>query len=86
MERLVRTVRVAYRRRDKRELPEVYWKKRLVEEDVAIQRLAMLQSAEEDVPVGGLRDEYPVDVVQRVAAIKSGYVKMDTLGGLNLFK
>ena len=83
---LVRTVRVAYRRRDKREPPEVYWKKRLVEEDVAIQRLAMLQSAEEDVPVGGLRDEYPVDVVQRVAAIKSGYVKMDTLGGLNLFK
>merc|ERR1711872_165184 len=44
---LVRTVKIGYRRRDKREGPDVYWKKPLVEEKVAVQRLAMLQAVNE---------------------------------------
>ena len=44
---LVRTVKVGYRRRDKREGSDVYWKKPLVEEKVAVQRLAMLQAINE---------------------------------------
>ena len=44
---LVRTVKVGYRRRDKREGSDVYWKKPLVEEKVAVQRLAMLQAVNE---------------------------------------
>ena len=39
---LVRTVRVGYRRRDKREKPEVYKAKSLTEEIVAVQRLSVL--------------------------------------------
>ena len=83
---LVRTARVTYRRRDKREPPEIYWKKRLTEEDVAIQRLALLQAVGEDVPVGGMRDEFPADITQRTKVIKAYYVKMRSLGELNLFK
>ena len=44
---LVRTVKIGYRRKDKREGPNVYWKKPLVEEKVAVQRLAMLQAVNE---------------------------------------
>ena len=44
---LVRTVTVAYRRRDKREPVDVYWKKPLVEEKVSVQRLSILLSAKE---------------------------------------
>ena len=47
---LVRTVKVGFRRRDKREKPEVYWKKKLSEEMVAVQRLALLQVAGEPLP------------------------------------
>ena len=43
----VRTVKIGYRRRDKREGSDVYWKKPLVEEKVAVQRLAMLQAINE---------------------------------------
>ena len=83
---LVRTVRVAYRKRDSREPTDVYWKKRLTEEDVAIQRLCILQAAGEGFPTGGIADEYPTDVDQRVARVKSCYVKIETLESLNLFK
>ena len=44
---LVRTVTIAYRRRDKREPAGVYWKKPLVEEKVSVQRLSILVSAKE---------------------------------------
>ena len=44
---LVRTVTVTYRRRDKREPVDVYWKKPLVEEKVSVQRLSILLSAKE---------------------------------------
>jgi hypothetical protein len=44
---LVRTVTIAYRRRDKREPIDVYWKKPLVEEKVSVQRLSILLSAKE---------------------------------------
>ena len=56
---LVRTVRVGFRRRDKREKPEVYWKKPLQQETVAVQRLALLQAAEEPLPTGGVQDQLP---------------------------
>ena len=49
---LVRTVKVGYRKRDKREKPGVYWKKPLVEEKVAVQRLALLQAVNEPLPTG----------------------------------
>ena len=38
---LVRTVKVGYRKGDKREGPDVYWKKHLVEEKIAVQRLRL---------------------------------------------
>ena len=44
---LVRSVTVAYRKRDSRESSEVYWKKPLTEEIVPVQRLSVLVSAEE---------------------------------------
>ena len=44
---LVRTVTIAYRKRDKREKSDVYWKKPLIEEQVAVQRLSVLVSAKE---------------------------------------
>ena len=83
---LIRTVRVTYRKRDKREPTEVYWKKRLMEEDVAIQRLSILQAAGEGFPTGGIADEYPIDVDQRLATVKSCFVKIETLEHMNLFK
>ena len=44
---LVRTVTVAYRKRDSREGSDVYWKKPLTEEIVHVQRLSVLVSADE---------------------------------------
>ena len=52
---LVRTVRVGYRRRDKREKPEVYKAKSLTEEIVAVQRLSVL------LPVSEQTDSTSVD-------------------------
>ena len=49
---LVRTVKVGYRKRDKREGAEVFWKKPLTEERVAVQRLAMLQAVNEPLVSG----------------------------------
>ena len=57
---LVRTVRVGFRRRDKREKPDTYWKKPLLEETVAVQRLALLQVADEPLPTGGVQDQLPL--------------------------
>ena len=53
---LVRTVKVGFRRKDKREKPDVYWKKSLSEEIVAVQRLALLQVVGEPLPTGGVKD------------------------------
>ena len=47
---LVRTVEVSYRRRDKREDPEVYKSKPLSSEKIGVQRLALLQGVGEQVP------------------------------------
>ena len=69
--RTVRTVKVVYRRRDKREKPEVYWKKKLSEEIVAVQRLALLQVAGEDLPTGGPQDHLPAEAETRVALIRA---------------
>ena len=49
---LIRTVKVAYRRKDRREKPEVYKSKPLAEEVVGVQRLALLQAAGEEPPSG----------------------------------
>ena len=77
---LVRTVKVGYRRRDKREGSDVYWKKPLVEERVAVQRLAMLQAVNEPLvaspgqfddvePREGLRrEQLGADVISNLAS------------------
>ena len=44
---LVRSVTIAYRKRDSRESSDVYWKKPLTEEIVAVQRLSVFVSAAE---------------------------------------
>ena len=49
---LVRTVEVSYRRRDKREDPEVYKSKPLSSEKIGVQRLVLLQGVGEQVPTG----------------------------------
>ena len=46
----MRTVRVCYRRREKREPVAEYWKKPLSKEIVPVQRLALLQACEEPIP------------------------------------
>ena len=63
-------MKVAFRRRDKREPRDKYWKKPLSEEWVAIQRLSVLQAANDPVPTGGIKDQLPVDLKARVAIIK----------------
>ena len=68
---LVRTVKVGFRKRDKREKPDQYWKKPLSEEIVAIQRLALLQAAGEPLPTGGAHDQLPADASVRVALIRA---------------
>ena len=67
--KLVRTVKVGFRKRDKREKPEVYWKKPLKEQVVAVQRLAVLQAAGEQLPTGGPEDQLPLDVGARATLI-----------------
>ena len=68
---LVRTVKVGFRRRDKREKRDVYWKKPLSEEIVAVQRLALLQAVGDPQPTGGPQDHLPADAVARVAHISA---------------
>ena len=68
---LVRTVKVGFRRRDKREKTDVYWKRPLVEEVVAIQRLSLLQAIGEPLPTGTDQDQLPADASVRVALIRA---------------
>ena len=49
---IVRTVQISYRRRDKREKASDYKSKGLVTEEVAVQRLSLLQAVREDRPSG----------------------------------
>ena len=49
---IVRTVEISYRRRDKREKASDYKSKGLVTEEVAVQRLSLLQAVGEDRPSG----------------------------------
>ena len=55
---LVRTVKVGYRKRDKREGAEVFWKKPLTEERIAVQRLAKLQAVNEPLVSGPEQADY----------------------------
>ena len=71
---LVRTVKVGYRKRDRREKPEVYWKKPLTEQVVDVQRLAVLQAAGEPLPTGGPEDQLPLGIEVRAALIRDGVV------------
>ena len=73
---LVRTVRVAFRRRDKREPSHIYWKKPLTEEIFAVQRLSLLQAANEPAPSGGIEDDLPLDIGKRVDLIKASLAKL----------
>ena len=49
---IVRSVEVAYRKRNKREKVEDYRSKPLVTEKIGVQRLALLQASGEDLPTG----------------------------------
>ena len=49
----------------------MYWKKKLSEEIVAVQRLALLQVAGEDLPTGGPQDHLPAEAETRVALIRA---------------
>ena len=49
---LVRSVRVSYRKKNKREKPEEYRSKPLISENIGVQRLSLLQAAGEDSPTG----------------------------------
>ena len=68
---LVRNVRVIYRKRDRREPAEAYWRKALSEKIVPIHRLALLQASNEPMPTGDLLDEMPLNVKSRVACVKA---------------
>ena len=74
---LVRTVKVGFRRRDKREKSDVYWKKKLSEEIVAVQRLALLQVAGEALPTGGAQDQLPAASDVRVAFLRAALQETD---------
>ena len=67
---LVRTVKVGFRKRDRREKSDVYWKKPLSEQIVAVQRLAVLQAAGEPLATGGPDDQLPLDAGVRAALIR----------------
>ena len=64
-------MKVGFRRRDKREKTDVYWKRPLVEEVVAIQRLSLLQAVGEPLPTGADQDQLPADVSVRVALVRA---------------
>ena len=76
---LVRTVKVMYRRRDKREPSDKYWRKLPVEEIVSIQRLALLQVAGEPLPSGGAEDQLPGDAHDRLSLVKAVMSEMKNL-------
>ena len=68
---LVRKVKVSFRRRDKRESRDVYWKKPLSSEIVAVQRLSLLQAAKEPIPDGSFTDQLPLDASGRLDSVKA---------------
>ena len=72
---LVRTVRVGFRKRDKREPSSTYWRRPLTEEIVPVQRLSILQAAGEPVPNGTIADQLPLYACARLAAVKAALVK-----------
>ena len=71
---LVREVRVSFRRKDKREPRDVYWKKPLSSEIVAVQRLCLLQAADEPMPDGTIADQLPLDATKRLDLVKASLV------------
>ena len=73
---LVRTVRVNFRKKDKREPVETYWKKPLSEEIVAIQRLSLLQASEEPEPTGSDLDQLPLDAAERVKFVRASLAQV----------
>ena len=81
----VRTVKVTYRRRDKREPKDAFWRKPLIQEVVAVQRLALLQAVREKPPTGGVEDEFGVDACGRIADVKAAYLTLKSLHGVSLF-
>ena len=68
---------MGFRRRDKREKPDVYWKKKLSEEIVAVQRLALLQVAGEALPTGDAQDQLPAACDARVAMLRAALQDTD---------
>ena len=68
---LIRTVKVCFRKRDRREPAGEYWKKPLTSEIVAVQRLSLLQAVGEPLPSGGAEDQLPLDINVRAQAIKA---------------
>ena len=74
---LVRTVKVSYRKRDKREPHDVYWKKAPISEIVPIQRLAIIQASGEPAPTGGVEDQLPphADADVHIYLIKASLLK-----------
>ena len=68
---LVRTVRLSFRKRDKREPAHSYWKKPLSTELVPVQRLALLQASDEPLPSGTPEDNMPLDVEKRLVEVKA---------------
>ena len=76
---LVRTVRVNFRKKDKREPVETYWKKPLSEEIVAIQRLSLLQAAEEPLPTGSDLDQLPLDAAERVKLVRASLSQVSSV-------
>ena len=59
---IVRSVVVSYRKRDKREKPEVYRSKPLVSEKIGVQRLSLLQAVGEERPSGMVLFEWFVEI------------------------
>ena len=68
---MVRTVKVGFRRKDKREKTAVYWKRPLGEKVVAIQRLSLLHAVGEPLPTGTDQDQLPADASVRVALVRA---------------
>ena len=68
---LIRTVKVSFRKRDRREPAGEYWKKPLTSEIVAVQRLSLLQAVGEPLPIGGAEDQLPLDIDARAKSIKA---------------
>ena len=58
---LVRTVKIAFRKKDKREAPEIFKNKHLTEDIVHVQKLSLLQAADKPVWDGEF-NEVPVEV------------------------